>query len=321
MRRRTGYVDIARPRGNSPVSGLKVKLEPGINWGVTIVRFLSFRIDNQHSFGALIENRVVDLGRRMSGYQNLREVIAAGALVRAKDIAAESSADYELPELTLTAPILDPGKVICIDTGNLIDADAESDHPHVYLRTAESLVGHLQPLLIPLESSRLECSGALALIVGSGGRRITEKAARDSIAGMTLANDSTVLDWPQTGSQRSAQAKNFPQIGSIGPWLVTLDDITNFDDIVVTTRINDNENQQFCSAGMPFSLSYLISYLSSFLLLNPGDVILVTPPQPGAGAELSDGALAAGDQVDVENADLGKLSNSVVAEDEPIDTD
>jgi 2-keto-4-pentenoate hydratase/2-oxohepta-3-ene-1,7-dioic acid hydratase in catechol pathway len=285
------------------------------------VRFLSFRIDNQHSFGALIENRVVDLGRRMSGYQNLREVIAAGALVRAKDIAAESSADYELAELTLVPPVPEPSKVICIEAGNLSGADRESDHPHVYLRTAESLVGHLQHLLIPLESTSLDCRGALALIVGSGGRRITEKAARDAIAGITLANDTTVRDWPLPGGQHSALARNFPQIGSIGPWLVTLDDITDFDDLIVTTRINDDEKQQSSSARLEFSLSYLIGYLSSFLLLKPGDVILIAPPQQAPGDQLADCTLAPGDQVEIENPDLGKLSNSVVAERETINAD
>jgi 2-keto-4-pentenoate hydratase/2-oxohepta-3-ene-1,7-dioic acid hydratase in catechol pathway len=284
------------------------------------VRFLSFRIDNQHSFGALVENRVVDLGKRMSGYQNLREVIAAGALIRAKDIAAESSADYELKELELIAPVTDPGKVICVDTGSLTDTKGAVSHPDIHLRTAESLVGHLQPLLIPLESTILNCSGALALIVGSGGRRIAEKAALATVAGITLANDATVRDWLQRGPQNPSQGKYFPNSGAIGPCLVTLDDIPDPDDIVLTTRVNGDPQQQSSSASLPFKLSQLISYLSNGLALNSGDVILVDlPTQPTA--ESPDCELRAGDRVDIENPDIGTLSNPVAAEVEVTDAD
>lgn len=284
------------------------------------MRFLSFRIDNQHSFGALIENRVVDLGRRMSGYQNLREVIAAGALVRAKDIAAESSADYELDEVELTSPVTDPGKVICIDAGSANAADVSSEHPGIYLRSSESLVGHHQPLVVPLESESLDYRSALALIVGSGGRRITEKAARSTIAGITLANDTTVRDCPVPGHQNVTLARNVPETGSIGPWLVTLDDISDFDEFLISTRINQGDRQQSSSAQLPFSLSYLICYLSRFVLLNAGDVILIALPLLSA-AQRSDIPLLPGDQVMIENTDIGSLGNRVVAEVETNDAD
>jgi 2-keto-4-pentenoate hydratase/2-oxohepta-3-ene-1,7-dioic acid hydratase in catechol pathway len=279
------------------------------------LRFLSFSVDKQPSFGAVVENRVVDLGKRMSGYSSLKDVIAAGALVRARDIAAESSADYEMKEIIFAPPITNPDKIISIG-GNYPDRTPppSGDLPGVYLRTRESLVGHLHSLIRPLESERLDYEGEIALIIGTGGRRIKQSAAMNHIAGLTLANDGFVGDWLQSGAHSVSVSKNFQQSGSIGPWLVTTDEFADPGAIDFTTHINGELRQQGSTASLRFPFDYLISYLSTFMPLNPGDVILTGSPA-GIGAEMDPPQyLHDQDQLEIESELIGKLCNTVAVE-------
>jgi len=289
-----------------------------------VLRFLSFSVDRQHTFGAVIENRIVDLGRRMSGYETLRDVIAAGALVRARDIAAESSADFEMKEISFAAPVPNPGKIVCIEHNYTVEREQEatgsnSSHPMVYLRTPESLVGHRQPLLLPLESHQLDCQGELALIIGRGGRRIAPAKAVEHIAGLTLANDGTIADWTRHGSHSVTTGKNFVSTGSIGPWMVTTDQFPDLAEIELTTSVNGSVRQRGVCAGMRYPVDYLVSYLSTFMPLNPGDVIL-TGALARAGAEMDPPAfLMPEDSVEISSDLIGKLTNIVAAETPPDD--
>jgi 2-keto-4-pentenoate hydratase/2-oxohepta-3-ene-1,7-dioic acid hydratase in catechol pathway len=283
------------------------------------LRFLSFSIDKQQCFGAVVENRIVDLGKRMSDYTSLKEVIAARALVRARDIASESSADYEMKEIRFEPPIVNPDRIISIG-GNYPGrkqargADSPPSQPGIYLRTRESIVGHLQPLVRPLESQRLDYEGEIALIIGNGGRRIQAKDAIGHIAGLTLANDGFVGDWVQPGSHSVTVGKNFQHTGALGPWLVTTDQFPDLADVSFTTRVNGDLRQQDSTASMNFSFEYLISYLSTFMPLNPGDVILTGSPA-GIGAEMDPPHyLEADDAVEIESELIGKLTNAVTLE-------
>ena len=282
------------------------------------MRLLSFHADNSEQFGAIVDERVVSLSERMPEYATLRNVLEAGALVRAMDIAASSSADYAVKDIRFRPPITSAGKILCVERNYRSGegpADEDGDpFPSVFLRTQESLVGHREPLVKPLESDQYDYEGAIALIIGREGRRIPRDQAYGHVAGLTLVNDGSVRDWMGRGRFDVTPGKNFERSGAMGPWLVTADDCSPSDDLRLVTRVNEALRQEDHTARLRFPFDYLISYLSTFVRLKPGDVIVTGTPA-GFGASLAPPEfLLPGDRVSVEVEGIGVLENPVEAE-------
>ncbi|MCZ6459929.1 MAG: fumarylacetoacetate hydrolase family protein [Gammaproteobacteria bacterium] len=284
------------------------------------MRFLSFSAEGQTRFGAIVEDRVVDLSERMSEYASLRHVISAGALVRAQDIAIDASSDFSLKQIDFLPTITDPQKIVCIGI-NYGKRDAEytqlnapPKYPSVFMRTRESLVGHQQPILRPPESDQLDYEGEIALIIGKAGRRIPQEKAIEHIAGLSLINEGSVRDWMRHGTFNVTQGKNFERSGAQGPWMVTVDEFSSLDNLELTCRVNGDVRQQDSTMNLLFSFRYLISYLSTFMRLQPGDIISTGTPT-GSGARLEPPEfLVAGDVIEVEVPEIGILRNKVVDE-------
>ncbi len=287
------------------------------------MRLLSFQADSAEQFGAIIDGRVVSLSERMPEYATLDHVLAAGALVRAQDIAASSSADYGLKDIGYRPPVTNPGKIICIcdnfappndaDAGQPEDSGTDA-HPRVHLRTRESLVGHLEPILKPPESDAFDYAGEIALIIGREGRRIPRADALAHVAGITLMNEGCAQDWMGPGRRHVAQGANFERSGSLGPWLVTADECSLDASLHLVTRVNGDVRQDDETSHLRFPFDYLVSYLSTFLRLQPGDVIATGTPA-GTGAQLDpERFLTADDRVEVEVPEVGVLENRVQVE-------
>ncbi|MCB1685690.1 MAG: fumarylacetoacetate hydrolase family protein [Pseudomonadales bacterium] len=275
---------------------------------------MSFRVGQKTGFGALVENRVVDLGRHMPQYEGLRQVLLAGALTRAIDIAAETSADYALKEIEFLPPIPDPEKILCVGLNYPGRADGEPRYPSIFLRTRDSLVGHGAPLWRPPESTQLDYEAEIALVIGTEGRRIAPERALDHIAGVTLMNDGTVRDWLRHSARNVTQGKNFEHSGAIGPWFVTLDALQDPENLEFSCSVNGEERQRDSTARLLFDFRYLVSYLSTFIRLKPGDVISTgSPAGSGADRELSL-FLASGDVVEISAPEIGTLKNPVIDE-------
>ena len=290
------------------------------------MRFLSFRHAAQsqnHLFGAVVEDRVVNLSERMPEYLTLRHVIAAGALMRAKGIAAEADNDFSLEEIEYLPPIPNAEKIICIGVNygdrNAEYRDASEAHayPSIFMRTRESLTGHLQPMLRPPESEQLDYEGEIVIVIGKEGRRIRESEVREHIAGLTLMDEGSIRDWLRHSKFNVTQGKNFERSGSLGPWMVSVDEFARFDNLSLTTRVNGEVRQQDGTDNLLFSFEYLVSYVSTFMRLKPGDLISTGTPT-GAGARLDPPKyLQPGDVVEIEVPGIGTLLNPV--EDERLD--
>lgn len=293
------------------------------------MRLLSFQADSAEQFGAIIDGRVVSLSERMPEYATLDHVLAAGALVRAQDIAASSSADYGLKDIRYRPPVTNPGKIICI-CDNFVqapefvqthDADARQreepgpdEHPRVHLRTRESLVGHLEPILKPPETNEFDYAGEIALIIGREGRRIPRAKALSHVAGITLMNEGCINDWMGPDGRQLAQGTNFERSGALGPWLVTADECPTDASLHLVTRVNGEVRQDDETSHLRFPFDYLVSYLSTFLRLRPGDVIATGTPA-GTGAQLDPARfLTADDRVEIEVPEIGVLENRVQVE-------
>jgi 2-keto-4-pentenoate hydratase/2-oxohepta-3-ene-1,7-dioic acid hydratase in catechol pathway len=284
-------------------------------------RIATFAINGSIRYGAVTDRGVVDLSARYANdFPTLREVIAAGALARLADDAARHPADHALDAITWLPPIPAPEKIICIGV-NYPDRNAEykdgSDapkYPSMFLRTPRSFVGHNAPLVRPQASSQLDYEGELVLVIGKAGRHITESAALDHIAAITLCNEGTIRDWVRHAKFNVTQGKNFDSTGSLGPWLVPYANESQIADVRLTTRVNGETRQDDRTSRLIFGFRYLIHYISTFTTLVPGDVIVTGTPT-GAGARFDPPRyLKPGDVIEVEAENIGVLRNGVIDE-------
>ena len=286
-------------------------------------RLATFSVSGSPKYGAAVEGGIVDLSAQFANqYPTLREAVAAGALLKLAEAAAQRSPDHALDAITWLPPIPAPEKIICIGV-NYPDRNAEykdgqdaPKYPSLFMRTPRSFVGHGTPLVRPRASAQLDYEGEVVLIIGKTGRHIPESAALDHIAAVTLCNEGTIRDWVRHAKFNVTQGKNFDATGSLGPWLVPYTDEAQIADIRLTTRVNGEPRQDDRTGRMIFGFRYLIHYISTFTTLVPGDVIVTGTPT-GAGARFDPPRyLKPGDIVEVEAENIGLLRNGVIDETE-----
>ncbi len=285
------------------------------------MRFVSFQNDaGEASFGVVTDGGVVDLGARHDDLADLRDAIRRDALLLLGEEAAVASPDYSLDTIEFLPTLPNPEKIICIGVNyanrnaEYQDGSDDPEYPSVFMRTRESLVGHAQEILDPPESDQLDYEGEIVLVIGREGRRIAEADAHQYVAGTTIMNEGSVRDYLRHAKFNVTQGKNFERSGSLGPWMVTTDELDPFDNLQVITRVNGEERQNDVTDNLMFPFRYLISYLSSFYRLKPGDIIATGTPN-GAGARFDPPRfLKPQDRVEVEVPGIGVLSNSVVSE-------
>jgi 5-carboxymethyl-2-hydroxymuconate isomerase len=283
------------------------------------MRFVSFEIDGYQSFGAVKDGGIVDCGKLLGGL-SLGEALRAGALPRAMELGNSGEPSAALDEIRYLPTVPDAQKIICIgiNYGNrneeYKDGVEAPKYPSVFMRTPGSLVGHDEPIIKPPESEQLDYEGEIVIVMGAEGRRISEAAAWQHVAGLTLANEGSVRDWLRHSKFNVTPGKNFERSGSLGPWLVTADEFRDGEEFHLTTRVNDEIRQDDTTANLIFPFARLISYLSSFMRLLPGDLILTGTPT-GAGARFDPPKyLKHGDVVEVGVPKIGLLRNRVAEE-------
>ena len=286
------------------------------------MRFITFEIDGKTSWGAITDTGIVDLGAQLGG--DLKSIIAEDRLGEAQKAASSGSANHQLADVKLLAPITNPGKVACIGVNyanrnaEYKDGSEQPKFPSLFMRTPASLTSHKEPLWRPPESHQLDYEGEIVIVIGKSGRRIKEEDAYEHIAGLTIMNEGTLRDWVRHAKFNVTQGKNFVNSGSVGPWMVSADEFSaaQYEDMRVTTTVNGEVRQDDTTASMMFPFKYIISYCSTFFNLEPGDIIATGTPN-GAGARFDPPKyLVPGDVIEVEVQGVGKLSNGVI--DEPI---
>jgi 2-keto-4-pentenoate hydratase/2-oxohepta-3-ene-1,7-dioic acid hydratase in catechol pathway len=284
------------------------------------MKLASYKVRGRESFGAVTTEGVVDLKSRLGPrLSSMLEVLREGALDAARAAASGVRADYPLAEVEWLPPVPAPEKILCIGINyanrNADYGDAEAPkYPSMFYRAPGSLVGHLQPIVRPRESEQLDYEGEIALVIGRAGRRIAHDEALAHVAGVTLCNEGTIRDWLRHGKFNVTQGKNFDATGSIGPWLVTADEIDLAQPLHITVKVNGEITQDDTTASMIKSFSDLIAYVSTFMTLKAGDVIVTgTPIKPKARSDQPTW-LKPGDVVEIAVPQIGALRNTVVAE-------
>lgn len=281
------------------------------------MKFISFVRNGKPGVGAVVGESVIDLGSRI-GHSNLGSALRTLGLDALKDKAASASADFAINEIEAFRPVVaDPGLIACAGlnyAAHVAETRREvTERPTIFLRVSESQLGHEQEMKIPPESAKLDYEGEIAVVIGKGGRRIAEGKAYEHIAGYSCYNDGSVRDW-QLHTSQWIPGKNFQGTGAFGPWLVTTDEIRESDVLTLETRLNGEVMQHADTDLLLFPIATLISYVSTFVTLNPGDVIVTGTPG-GVGAKRQPPVfMKAGDIVEVEVSKVGVLRNRVAAE-------
>ncbi|MEO1060937.1 MAG: fumarylacetoacetate hydrolase family protein, partial [Actinomycetota bacterium] len=269
-------------------------------------RLVSYSVDGEAGWGAVSSDGagIVDLGRRLPGLADLAAVIEAA---RIDDLRPhlDAPADLPLDAITFERPLTWPGKIFCIGVnyggraGEYADP-SDAAYPSVFVRFPDSFTGHDRPLVRPPESPQLDYEGEIVAVIGRTGRRIPIGRARDHLAGLTLGNEGTIRNWVRHAKFNVTQGKNWESSGSIGPWIVPIDEVGDLEALHLTTRVNGELRQDDTPATMKYPIEYQVHYLSTFTTLRPGDLIFTGTPT-GAGARLDPPTwLAPGDVVEVE---------------------
>lgn len=249
---------------------------------------------------------------------SVRAILELGPERQARigDALAKGEVRYDPAGATLLAPVPDPRKIICLGL-NYRDHAAESGmeiptEPILFSKYPTTLVGHLADIVLPEESSQVDYEAELVIVVGKGGRRISQAKALEHVAGYTVGHDVSARDWQlnKPGKQWMA-GKTFDTFAPVGPALVTADEVPDPHALGIRLRLNGETMQDSSTSQLIFRVDETIAYLSKIFTLEPGDLIFTGTP-PGVGmARKPPVWLKAGDVVEVEIDGLGTLRNGV----------
>jgi 2-keto-4-pentenoate hydratase/2-oxohepta-3-ene-1,7-dioic acid hydratase in catechol pathway len=279
------------------------------------MKLVSFMNQGVASYGAVHGDRVLDL-KPLLGAQapDLKALITQKMLGEAQAALQQHTPTLLLSDLTLLPVIPNPNKVVCVglnyaehvrETGREL-----TESPALFLRLSESLVAHGQDIVRPPESFRLDYEGEIAIVIGEGGRRIAEADAWKHIVGYSCFNDGSVRDWQVSTTQWTA-GKNFYRTGGFGPWMVTADEIQPNQKMTLVTRLNGVEMQRATTDMMIHSIPRQIAYISTFIPLEPGDVIVTGTPGGVGNKRNPQVFMKPGDVAEIEVDAVGILRNTI----------
>ena len=283
-------------------------------------RMATCTVNGKSTWGLVRDDGFVDLGRRNPQYQTMLNVIEAGALLNLAQSGEALPADHPLSALRYEIPVPNPRKIVCIGINyparneEYSEGNSAAKYPGIFFRTPTSLVGHNEKILRPPESDQLDYEGEVTIVIGKTGRRIEEKDAYDHIAAVTAANEGTLRDWLRHSRFNVTQGKNFDASGSMGPWLVPFTDAAQLDDIRLTASVNGEMRQDDRTGRMIYKFRFIVAYVSAFMTLYPGDVILTGTPV-GTGVSSNPPIwLKPGDVLEVGVEGVGTLRNEIADE-------
>lgn len=281
------------------------------------MKLLTFSHADLTHVGVLLDDGIVDVTARVPQLDSVRTVLERGALDEVRSIVDGQAADHALADVRIEVVIPDPQKIVCAGVNYRAHRDeagrAESAHPTLFTRFADSQIAADAPAVRPREVERFDYEGELAVVIGAGGHRIVESDAMAHVAGYACYNDFTARDW-QRHSTQWTPGKNFPGSGAFGPVLVTADEIADLDTVKLETRVNGETRQSAHLSDLIFSVPALIAYISTFTPLNPGDVIVSGTPGGVGNFREPPVFLDEGDVVEVEISGVGLLRNVVAVE-------
>jgi len=208
------------------------------------------------------------------------------------------------------------GKFICIGL-NYSDHAAETGatvppEPIIFMKATSAICGPNDPILIPRGSVKTDWEVELAVIIGTRAKYVAEAQALNHVAGYAITNDVSERAFQIERSGQWTKGKSCDNFGQIGPWLVTRDEVADPQDLAMWLTVNGKTYQNGSTRTMVYGVAHLVSYLSHFMTLHPGDVISTgTPPGVGLGQKLPQ-YLKPGDVVELGILGLGQQRQDVI---------
>jgi acylpyruvate hydrolase len=289
------------------------------------MKLITYQANGETKLGALSGESVIDLARAYAAVSHtdtfptdmitlLQEGEAGLTKARLALAEGEQSAAYSVPVSTITflPPVVRPGKVIALGRNyaeHAKEGGAEvPEHPMWFHKTHTSLNGHLQPIIIPPGTSKVDYEGELAVIIGRTCKFVTVEDALDYVAGYAVANDVSARDWQRRTTQFTA-GKMVDTFGPLGPALVTKDEVPDVQNLRIRTHLNGQLMQDGHTSDMIFSVAVSIADLSRICTLEVGDVIMTGTPEGVGFARKPPVFMQEGDVISIEIEGLGALTN------------
>lgn len=211
------------------------------------------------------------------------------------------------------------GKFMCIGL-NYADHAAEGGlpvppEPILFMKATSAICGPTDPIILPRGSTRTDWEVELGIVVGKPAKYVTEAEAMDHVAGFCVINDVSEREFQTRRAGQWTKGKSCDSFGPVGPWLVTPEEVADPQALKLWLSVNGEMRQNGTTAPMIFGVRYLVSYLSQFMTLHPGDIISTgTPPGVGDGMK-PPRYLRPGDVVELGIEGLGQQRQTVIADD------
>ncbi|TGD65629.1 FAA hydrolase family protein [Tabrizicola sp. WMC-M-20] len=210
------------------------------------------------------------------------------------------------------------GKFICIGL-NYADHAAESGlvvppEPVIFMKATSAIVGPNDPIIIPRTSEKTDWEVELGVIIGTRAKYVSEADALNHVAGYAVTNDVSERAFQTERAGQWTKGKSCDNFGQLGPWLVTRDEVEDPQNLAMWLKVNGQTMQNGATRTMVYGVAHVISYLSQFMTLHPGDVISTgTPPGVGMGMK-PPRYLKPGDVVELGIEGLGQQRQDVIAD-------
>lgn len=279
------------------------------------MKLVSYIANGKPSYGAVKNDRIVDLASRLPQKDMLSFITADAQKDAARVVAGEpGDADYATAKLLPVVP--NPGKIICIGINyedHRVEAGRDkTKEPMVFARFPESLTAHREPIKRAARvSTDLDYEAELLVVMGKHAPRFTPRAdALKHVFGYSCFNEACHRDY-QWHTTQLTPGKNFQDTGSSGPWLVTADEIPDPQQLHIQMRLNGKVMQDARTEQMVWPIDYLIEYITRWIPLNPGD-LLVSGTPGGVGVKRKPPVfMKPGDVAEVEIDKIGVLVNRI----------
>ncbi len=281
------------------------------------MRLVNFRSENRTEFGVEQDGQVLPL--RSAGYASDLDFLVAGEEGRfavRQHLDRRDAQRVPLSDVHLLSPVLKPGKILCIGL-NYRDHAVESKMeiprvPTVFLKLPSAVIGPDADIVLPRNSAQPDYEAELAAVIGKPGKDIAAEDWEQHVAGYTILNDVSARDVQLATSQWSL-GKSFDTFCPIGPAIVTTDEIRDPHTLDIRLAIDGEVLQHSNTRELIFKLPDLISYISSIVPLEAGDIISTgTPAGVGLGRK-PQRWLRPGEQIEITIEGIGTLRNRTVA--------
>lgn len=290
------------------------------------MRIVSYMHNGREAVGVHVEDKIVPV-RDLLGAQEGAYPVTIGELIADPGIVAKIQtallaerglvAALEENQVTYLPAVTHPGKIICIGLNyrkHALETKADiPTSPVVFSKFSDAMAAHEEKIPLPPGSKQVDYEGELGIVIGRRTYQVTQEEALQYVFGYAIANDLSARDLQKRTSQWLL-GKTCPKFAPFGPHVVTADEIENPNNLSIKTFVNGVKKQDSSTSDMIFGCAEIIAYVSQYLVLEPGDLILTGTPEGVILGQPVDQRvwLKPGDEVRIEIENIGVLVNTLV---------